>query len=197
MEGAPEAELNGQEPIPLAYVLFTAPIHQESAESLLGTLSQCATEGVEEVRLLLSTLGGNVTEGINLYNVLRGLPFRLVTHNSGNVASIGVAVYLAGEERLTCPNSSFVTHGVTNEPPPSQAFGAKWFRERHDGILADEAKINDILVERTSLTVEGLARFAETEQTKDAAAAVDEGIAHKIEDIDIPEGVPVLTVPTR
>jgi len=189
-------DLEDEEPIPLAYVLFSAPIHQESAESLLTELGRCATQGVKEVRLLISTFGGNVAAGINLYNVLRGLPFQLVTHNVGNVASIGVAVYLAGDKRLACPNTTFVTHGVTNEPPPNQAFGAKWFRERHDGILADEATINSILAERTALNLEELAALAETEQTKDASTAVAEGIAHKIEDVDIPEGVPVLTVPT-
>lgn len=190
----PEAE--GDEPPELVYVVFSAVIDQRSAESLLDAMSQCATEGVTEVRLLLSTFGGNVSAGINLYNVLRGMPFRLVTHNAGDVASIGVALYLAGEERLTCPNATFLTHAVTHTPPPNQPFGAKWFRETHDGILADETRINAILAERTSLTPEQLAASAETERKIDAETAVTDGIAHRIQDIDIPEVVPVLTVST-
>lgn len=35
--------------------------------------------------------------GMNLYNVLRPIPFLLVTHNVGNVDSIGNAIFLAGE----------------------------------------------------------------------------------------------------
>lgn len=184
------------EPPELVYVVFSAGITYASAESLLDVAGRCATQGVSEVRLLLSTYGGSVSAGINLYNVLRGMPFRLVTHNAGNVASIGVAIYVAGEERLTCANGTFLLHGVTNTPPPNQPFGAKWFRETHDGILADEARINSILAERTSLTAEQLAAHAETERKIDAETALTDGIAHRIEDIDIPQGVPVLTVPT-
>lgn len=189
-------EFEDEDAAELVYVVFSAVIDQRSAESLLTVMSECASGGVEDVRLLLSTPGGNVTAGINLYNVLRGMPFRLTTHNAGDVASIGVAVYLAGEERITCSNSTFLTHAVSNTPPPNQSFGAKWFRETHDNILADEGRINAILAERTSLTTDQLAASAENERQIDAEAAVSDGIAHRIEDIDVPEGVPVLTVPT-
>jgi len=153
-----------EEPPELAYVVFSAGVTQASAESLLDVLGRCANEGFAEVRLLLSTWGGSVSAGINLYNVLRAMPFRLVTHNAGDVASIGVAIYVAGEERLTCRNGASMLHGVTNTPPPNPPFGARWYRETHDSILADEARINAILAERTSLTAEQLAAHAETSE---------------------------------
>jgi ATP-dependent Clp protease protease subunit len=183
------------EATPLVYVIFFADFRPETARALLTTMSECAERDAEEVHLLLGTGGGGVHAGIGVYNVLRGMPFRLMTHNTGNVASIGVAVYLAGDERLACPHSTFLLHGVTNEVPPNQAFGAKWFREQHDNMLASEKKINAILADRTKLTEKQLARFAETEQTKDAEAAVKNGIAHRIEDIDIPKDAYVYTVP--
>ena len=34
--------------------------------------------------------------GLNLNNLFRGLPFELITHNIGNVDSIGNAIFLAG-----------------------------------------------------------------------------------------------------
>jgi ATP-dependent protease ClpP protease subunit len=161
MEAAPQSELEEDDSYELVYVVFSANVDQRSAESLLAAMSSCANGGAREVRLLLSTFGGNVSAGINLYNVLCGLPFRLVTHNAGDVASIGLAVYLAGEERLTCANSSFLTHGVTNTPPPGQPFGAKWFSDTHTAILEDESRINAILAERTSLTADQLAASSE------------------------------------
>jgi ATP-dependent Clp protease protease subunit len=180
----------------LVYVLFSAGIDPKSAEALLLTLDQCVREDVKEVRLVLSTTGGNVSTGIGLYNLLRGMPFRLVTHNAGDVASIGVAVYLAGVERLVCPKAKFLTHGVTQTPPPGQPLGAKWLRETLAGVLGDEDRLNAILAERTSLTTDQLAESIEAEQTTNAETAVTQGIAHRVEDIDIPEDVPVLTVPT-
>ena len=41
-----------------------------------------------------------------------------------------------------------------------------------------------------------LAAHAETERKIDAETALTDGIAHRIEDIDIPQGAPVLTVRT-
>ena len=64
------------------------------------------------VYLLLSSEVGSVMHGINLYNVLRALPVKLVTHNVGNVDSIGNAIFLAGEERYACQHSTFMFHGV-------------------------------------------------------------------------------------
>jgi hypothetical protein len=38
-----------------------------------------------------------------LYNHIRGLPLRVVAHNTGSVTSIAVAVFLAAEERYFAP----------------------------------------------------------------------------------------------
>lgn len=178
---------------PLVYLIFFAAFRPETARALLTTAGECANAGVEEVHLLIGTPGGGVDAGISVYNGLRGMPFKLVTHNTGNVASIGVAVYLAGEERLTCPNSSFHLHGVTTTVDEGD-YQAKWFREQHDTALATERKINAILAERTSLSETELAAFAETEETKDAAEAVEVGIADRIEDVEIPDEAYVHTI---
>jgi ATP-dependent Clp protease, protease subunit len=179
---------------PPVYVVFFAAFRPETARALLETMSQCANEGTEEVHLLMGTPGGGVDAGVNVYNMLCGMPFRLITHNTGHIASIGVAVYLAGEERIAAPNSTFLLHGVTNQVPGEQQLSAKWFREQHDSIVSSERKINAILAERTSLDEEQLALCSETEQTKDAGAAVKDGIAHRIEPISIPEEAVVHTV---
>lgn len=113
--------LEDDEPPDAAYVIFSAGVHQASAESLLDAMRRCADEGVPEVHLLLSTWGGSVTAGINLYNVLRAMPFRLVTHSAGDVASIGVAIYVAGEERIAAPNTTFLLHGGDAHASPEPA----------------------------------------------------------------------------
>src|SRR5213593_78082 len=98
-----------QRPIPppvvpqIVYVIFSAEITPQTTEGLLAVMANCATQGVKEVYLSLSTPGGDVTQGMTLYNVLRGMPFALTTHNAGNVDSIGNAVFLAGTKRYACP----------------------------------------------------------------------------------------------
>ena len=55
--------------------------------------------------------------GMNLYNVLRGLPRDLTIHNVGNVGSIGNAIFLAGSKRYACAHSTFMFHGVGFNSP--------------------------------------------------------------------------------
>src|SRR4051812_47194508 len=83
----------------VVYLTFTAEINASTSESLISTLANLANnDDVEEVNLLMSSPGGSVMYGITLYNVLRALPFKLITHNVGNVDSSANTVFLAGEE---------------------------------------------------------------------------------------------------
>src|SRR5579859_6334737 len=93
------------------YISFSAEVSAQTTESLLAAFANCANNPqVEEVYLMISTPGGSVMHGMNLYNVMRAMPFRLTTHNVGNVDSIGNAVFLAGEQRFACPHSTFMFH---------------------------------------------------------------------------------------
>ena len=97
---------------PLVYVSFSAEINVNTTESLISIMANCANSQVQKVYLLLSTGGGQVMEGMNLYNVLKGMPFELTTHNVGNVDSIGNVIFLAGSKRYATPNATFMFHGV-------------------------------------------------------------------------------------
>jgi ATP-dependent protease ClpP protease subunit len=176
------------------YVSFSAEINAHTTESLIATMANCANARPAQVVLLLSTPGGVVMNGMNLYNVLRALPFKLVTHNVGNVDSIGNAVFLAGEERYACPHSTFMFHGVAASLPPGSQFEAKQLRERLDNIKADELRIGSIIEQRTDLTNRQVAALFREARTKDAAQAVSAGIVHQIEDVKIPPGSPIVSL---
>jgi ATP-dependent protease ClpP protease subunit len=178
----------------VVFVCFSAEINAHTTESLIAVVVNCANHGAAEVRLLMSTPGGSVMSGINLYNVLRGLPFRLVTHNVGNVDSIGNAIFLAGDHRLVAPHSTFMFHGVGFETPASTHFDEKLLRERLDSILADQNRIAGIIEERTNLTARQVAPLFREAKTKDATYAVSTGIVHQIQNVDIPAGSPVIAL---
>jgi ATP-dependent protease ClpP protease subunit len=91
------------------YIVFSAEIIPITTESLLALISQQVNLGVKEIHLLLTTLGGSVMHGLQLYHVLRGLPIKVITHNAGQVNSIGNAIFLAGSPRYACPHASYVS----------------------------------------------------------------------------------------
>ena len=186
----PPAALAGK----TVYVCFSAEINANTTESLLAALSECVNGGVAEVQLLLSTPGGNVMNGMNLYNVLRALPLRLVTHNVGNVDSIGNAVFLAGVQRYACPHSTFMFHGVGFDQAANTRLEEKQLRELMDGVLANQTRIASIIEERTNLDAAQIEPLFREAQTKDAAYAVGAGIVHEVKDVEIPPGSPVVTL---
>src|SRR3546814_10438799 len=68
-----------------AYVSFSAEINVTTCEHLVATCMNLVRDGFNELYFLFSTPGGSVMHGMNIYNVLRALPARLVFHNVGNV----------------------------------------------------------------------------------------------------------------
>jgi len=173
------------------YISFSAEIVPKTSEALLAVLAQQANEGVKEVHLMLSTPGGSVMNGINLYNVMRAMPFHLITHNVGNIDSIGNAVFLAGEERYACPQATFMFHGVGFDINQGIRLEEKLLRERLGSLLADQTRIADIIKQRTKLDPGEIGNLFLEAQTKDAAYARANGIIHDIRDVKIPDGTPV------
>lgn len=176
------------------YVSFSAEINPSTTESLIAIMAQQAIQRIDEVYLLISSPGGAVMNGMNLYNVLRAMPFRLITHNVGNVDSIGNAVFLAGEIRYASPHSTFMFHGVGFDLPQGARLEEALLRERLDGILADQKRIASIMEERTSLTTNDTSALFREAQTKDAAYAVSMGIVHEVKDVQIPSGAPIISL---
>lgn len=97
---------------PLVYVSFSADINTSTTERLIAVIAECVNKNVQKVYLLLSTGGGMVMCGLILYHTLKSMPFELITHNVSNINSIGNPVFLAENPRYSCPNATFMFHGV-------------------------------------------------------------------------------------
>jgi len=176
------------------YISFSAEINPHTTESLIATLSNVVNQRVKQVYLMLSTPGGSVMHGMNLYNILKGLPVELVTHNVGNVDSIGNAVFLAGSRRYACPHSTFMFHGVGFQVQPNSQLEEKFLRERLGSIMSDQKRIGSIIQERTKIQKEDVEKLFLEAQTKDAAFAASSGIVDEIRDLQIPPGGPVISL---
>lgn len=183
-----------QQPPQVAYVTFSAEINQNTTESLIATMANMVNQGVPEVHLLLSTQGGSVTNGLNLYNVLTGLLIRLITHNVGVVNSIGNAVFLAGDPRYAVPNTTFMFHGVGLDFPQGSRLEEKNAREVLDGILMEQGKIAAVIEQRTQLTARQVKALFTRAQTKDTTYAIDAGIIDQVRDVQIPPGSAVVSL---
>ena len=184
--------LKAQKTPPFVYVVFTAEIVPQTVETLIQALSKLVKQGVPGVCLAFSTPGGNVAQGITLYNFLRGVPFNLVAHNIGNVGSIGNAVFLAADTRYACPHSTFMFHGVGFDRPAAR-YEQKELKVMLDGLSADQKLIGSIISGRTKITQEETEGFFMEGQTKTAEFARERGIVDDIREFKLPSGAPVLS----
>lgn len=191
----PSGQKNQGSPPPgVVYVCFSAEVNPSTTEALLATAAQCVEQGAKEIYLILSTPGGQVMNGMHVYNVLRGLPVKVTTHNSGNVDSIGNAIFLAGDKRYACPHSTFMFHGVGFNMPSGGRLEEKLLRERLQGIQADQKRIGSIIEEHTDLAAEDVESLFLEATTKDAAYAASTGIVHEVRDLNVPDGAPVVSL---
>ena len=179
------------EPTPDAYVVFQSEISQQTAGVLYAEMGRLATYGARRITLLLSTAGGSVMAGLNMYQILRAVPFELTVYNAGSVNSIGNAVFLAGERRYAVPHSTFLFHGVGFNVERGDRFEEKILRERLGSIQADQKKIGAVIAERTSLDEEDIAALFLQQSTKDADYARAVGIIHDVRELKLTPGVPI------
>jgi ATP-dependent protease ClpP protease subunit len=179
------------QPFPTVYISFSAEINPHTTESLIAVFANEINQGKRDFYLLLSTPGGAVMNGLNLYNVLRGFPISLTTHNVGNVDSIGNAVFLAGQTRYACPHSTFMFHGVAFNLTGGMSLDERGSREKLGNILSDQRRIGSIIQERTALTPNQVKAMFREARTIDSAFAAGCGIVNQIRDVQIPVGSPI------
>lgn len=178
-------------PFQCVYISFTAEVSEATVEALLGLCGQIATQGILQVCLMLSTPGGSVAHGITAYNTLRALPFRLVTHNTGNVNSIGNVLFLAGEDRYCSPNATFMFHGVSWNLPGASSLEERHLRELLANVTREQGRIAEIVSARTNIRSHEIKKLFRVAETRNAEYAKASGIVHDVRELKIPPGAPV------
>lgn len=79
-----------------------------TAKSLSDELKKLA--GVKEITLRINSPGGNVFDGLAMYNSLKKFPARIVTEIDGMALSIASIIALAGDEVRMAGNAVYMIH---------------------------------------------------------------------------------------
>jgi ATP-dependent protease ClpP protease subunit len=172
----------------VAYVSFTADVNEANCRMLVNALVGLVAAGKKELHLLLSTTGGSVMHGFTMYTSLRALPATLVTHNVGNIDSIGNVVFVAADERYASKHSTFMFHGVAQNVSASPVLTGARAQEIMRSIAADEARISNVIAQHTSLKVADVEKFFHEAATLTAQDAKSGGIVTAIRELAIPAG---------
>jgi ATP-dependent protease ClpP protease subunit len=178
--------------MPTTYINFHALVNPHTIQNLMAAIAQKLMTGTDHFYIMLSTPGGEVASGLTLYNFLRAIPAQVTMHNVGNVDSIGNAIFLSANDRLACAHSTFMFHGVGFDVKNLRV-EEKNARELLHGILADQNRIADIIVERTNIQRGRSRQLFREAKTKNAADALAVGIIGTIADAAMPAGADVIS----
>lgn len=102
------------------------------------------------IDVFVNSYGGYCYDGLALYDFLRACSYTVIrTHATGKIMSMGLIVYLAGDERYSSPRATFMAHEDSDHG----------IRERLHQAKTDVKELTrlnnvnmDILVERTGKT---------------------------------------------
>lgn len=81
-----------------------------TARSLASVLDELT--GVSRINVYINSYGGEVAEGLAIYNALKRHKAKVITHCDGFAASIASVIFMAGDERIMNESSLLMIHNA-------------------------------------------------------------------------------------
>ena len=175
----------------LVYTTFYAEINENTVRAVIDSMRHIVARGsVQEVHMAMSSVGGDPSAGIVLYNFLRVVPFNLTIHNLGNVDSAAIVIYLAGHYRTCAPQSRFLFHGCTTRL--NGDYRPEMLEEKRQFLLAGHHNMAQIIAGRSHIALDEATNLFEGETIFDPALALQRGITHEVEIFQWPQGALII-----
>ena len=127
----------------------------------------------EEFIVHIHSVGGDVYEGLAIYDFLNSLDKKVTTVNEGLTASIATVIYLAGDERQATPNSQLFIHNAWT----MTVGDADELAKQSEGLRKYNELISDIYVSKTNLTKEDSLALMKVETEFNADEQIEKGFA--------------------
>jgi ATP-dependent Clp protease, protease subunit len=132
----------------------------------------------KDVHLYINSLGGYITAGLAIYDVLKWLPCDVHTYCIGQASSMGALLLMAGTKgkRFALPNSRIMIHQPVGGVGGTSADVELQAKE----ILALRSKMNQIMAENTGQQITKIATDSERDFYMSAEEAKNYGIIDDI-----------------
>lgn len=158
----------------------------ESGDISMAILSRQLEElgDVDEIIVHINSYGGEVAEGIAIYNVLRNHPAKVTTVCDGMACSIASVVFMAGDERVMHEASLLMIHNAWS----AGCGNAAELRKQADDLDVITEASKAAYLSRVSIDAEELTAMMDAETWIVPADAVGMGFATKVEDFGAASG---------
>ena len=162
-------------------IYLAGMVTNQTIPPLIRAVTERVAKGARSLLLAISSPGGNIYWGVTAYNFLRGLGIEIITHNVGQVDSVGGVLYCAGDRRLSVPDGRFLIHGVSiTFSGTDVTISEKDLRSRLAGLERDRDTIASILATRTGKSLGEVKNDMLNERIMTASEAQDYGFVTEI-----------------
>tara|TARA_R110000824_G_scaffold115009_3_gene265908 strand:+ start:2755 stop:3798 length:1044 start_codon:yes stop_codon:yes gene_type:complete len=130
------------------------------------------------INLHINSLGGDVFDGMAIYNVLKKRTAKTTVYIEGIAASIATIIAMGGDEVVMSENSLFMIHNAW-----SGAMGeAKDMRKSADLLDKIGGELKDIYMKKVNVSLESLSEMMDNETWLNADEALAHGFITSISD---------------
>jgi ATP-dependent Clp protease protease subunit len=160
-------------------VFLGSPINDEVANILIAQLLFLQAEKPEkDVYLYINCPGGGVYAGLAIYDTIQFMTAPVSTICMGMAASMGAVLLAAGTKgkRSALPNSRIMIH----QPSGGSQGTASDIEIQAKEILFARERINEILANHTSQSIEQVADDADRDRFMSPAEAVEYGLIDQV-----------------
>lgn len=154
-------------------------ISDQVANVIVAQLLFLRTEDPKkDIHIYINSVGGLITAGLAIFDVLKWLPCSVNTYCIGQASSMGALLLAAGTKgkRFALPNSRLMIHQPSGGIGGTSADIQLQARE----ILELKKKVNEILAECTGQTIQKIAADSERDYYMSAEEAKDYGLIDEI-----------------
>ncbi len=149
---------------------------REKDKDAYGIVKELEELDVDTVNVHINSCGGDVSEGLAIFNTLKNKGVKVITYCDGFACSAASVVFMAGDERIMNSASLLMIHN----PWTWTRGNAKEFRKQADDLdKIAQASVNAYMA-RVTISEEELKKLLDDESWLNAEDAKEYGFATKV-----------------
>lgn len=177
---------NGKQNVPLRTRLFdqgkifiTEEITEELAHHFMMQLMHCKEQKLP-VDIIISSPGGSVSAGLQMYDMMQGYAYDIRTIATGTAASMAALLFASAKKgnRLMLPHAKVMIHEVLVQSLPGGS--ATSIQEFSESLNKSKDAMNELLAKYTGKDLETINKDTSYDHYFTAEEAIEYGLADKI-----------------
>jgi ATP-dependent Clp protease, protease subunit len=167
---------------PLHYFIgFNLYIDRLSTLRLMSAIGVAIEKGAQSITLCMSSNGGAPDQAFYVYELLKGSPIPITTHNVGIVQSAAISIFLAGSTRFAVQHATFLMHRTVHNPQAGTSYGQDLLDHSLESLHADDERAMAV-----SQPLKTVRRWFGGQRLRSTDFATKHGFIHGVQPVSFP-----------